>query len=182
MRCGNAHLLRELLYAKETTGQPWEQAMADFLLNANKLCAAARERQIVFSADTCWRRPVRYTQPGAVMKEDSMDRWRSELKLQTNAVELQSWDYRTLDSRPVSAMGTQNDGPTLTSRNVPGAYAYPTRSQGNAWPTTTCNRWRLVVKSSSVPGRYENLHRRRPLRCKAKLCTTGRTATMRGRS
>ena len=33
---------------------------------------------------------VRYTQPGAVMTEDSMDRWRSELKLQTNAVELQS--------------------------------------------------------------------------------------------
>ncbi|PIL41165.1 IS66 family transposase [Massilia psychrophila] len=47
----NAHLLRELLYAKETTGQPWAQAMTDFLLNANKLCTAARERQIVFSAD-----------------------------------------------------------------------------------------------------------------------------------
>ena len=73
---------------------------------------------------------VRYTQPGAVMKEDSMDRWRSELKLQANAVELQSWDYRTLDSRPVSAMGTQGEGPTLTCRDVPGAYAYPTRSQG----------------------------------------------------
>jgi type VI secretion system secreted protein VgrG len=73
---------------------------------------------------------VRYTQPGAVMKEDSMDRWRSELKLQTTAVELQSWDYRTLDSRPVSAVGMQGDGPTLTSRDVPGAYAYPNRSQG----------------------------------------------------
>ena len=73
---------------------------------------------------------MRYTQPGAVMKEDSMDRWRSELKFQTNAVELQSWDYRTLDSHPVSAMGMQGDGPTLTSRDVPGAYAYPTRSQG----------------------------------------------------
>jgi type VI secretion system secreted protein VgrG len=38
---------------------------------------------------------VRYTQPGAVMKEDSMDRWRSELRLQTNAIELRSWDYRS---------------------------------------------------------------------------------------
>lgn len=47
----NAHLLRELLYAKETTGQPWAQAMSDFLLNANKLCAAAREQQAVFSVD-----------------------------------------------------------------------------------------------------------------------------------
>ena len=59
---------------------------------------------------------VRYTEPGAVMKEDSMGRWRSELKLQTNAVELQSWDYRTLDSRPVSAMGTPGDGPNLNFR------------------------------------------------------------------
>jgi uncharacterized protein involved in type VI secretion and phage assembly len=73
---------------------------------------------------------VRYTQPGAVMKEDSMDRWRSDLKLQTNSVELQSWDYRTLDSRPVTAGGTQGDGPTLTNRDVPGAYAYPNQIQG----------------------------------------------------
>lgn len=47
----NAHLLRELLYAKETTGQPWTQAMTDFLLNANKLRSAAREQHIVFGAD-----------------------------------------------------------------------------------------------------------------------------------
>ena len=73
---------------------------------------------------------VRYTQPGAVMKEDSMDRWRSELKFQTNAFELQSWDYRTLDSRSVSATGSQYDEANLTSRDVPGAYAYPTRVHG----------------------------------------------------
>ena len=59
-----------------------------------------------------------------------MDRWRSELKLQNTAVELRSWDYRTLDSRPVLAIGTQNGGPTLISRDVPGFYAYPTRSNG----------------------------------------------------
>lgn len=47
----NAHLLRELLYAKETTGQPWAQAMTDFLLGANKLRAAAREQQITFGTD-----------------------------------------------------------------------------------------------------------------------------------
>lgn len=47
----NAHLLRELLYVKETTGQSWAQEMTDFLLNANKICTAAREQQIVFSAD-----------------------------------------------------------------------------------------------------------------------------------
>jgi transposase len=47
----NAHLLRELLYVKETTGQSWAQDMSDFLLNANKLCAAGREKQIVFTPD-----------------------------------------------------------------------------------------------------------------------------------
>jgi type VI secretion system VgrG family protein len=71
---------------------------------------------------------VRYTQPGAVMREDSMDRWRSELRLQTNAVELQSWDYRTLDQRPVSAGGQSEH--VLTSRDAPGAYAYASRAQG----------------------------------------------------
>ncbi|NRR28613.1 type VI secretion system tip protein VgrG [Oxalobacteraceae bacterium] len=73
---------------------------------------------------------VRFTQPGAVMKEDSMDRWRSELRLQTNAVELRSWDYRTLDSRPVSASAPRSDGANLLSRDAPGAYAYATREQG----------------------------------------------------
>ena len=46
----NAHLLRELLYVKESTGQAWPQTMSDLLLNANKLCTAARQQQIAFSA------------------------------------------------------------------------------------------------------------------------------------
>lgn len=47
----NAHLLRELLYVKDSTGQTWPQKMSDLLLNANKLCAAARAQQVAFSAD-----------------------------------------------------------------------------------------------------------------------------------
>lgn len=47
----NAHLLRELLHLTETTSQSWPQAMSDFLLNANKLCIAARAQQIAFSDD-----------------------------------------------------------------------------------------------------------------------------------
>jgi transposase len=46
----NAHLLRELAYVKEITGQEWPQSMTDFLLNANKLCEAARQKQRTFSA------------------------------------------------------------------------------------------------------------------------------------
>jgi type VI secretion system VgrG family protein len=73
---------------------------------------------------------VRYTQPGAVMAEDSMDRWRRELRLPTAVVELSSWDYRTLDVRPVSGSVAEPAGPALTSRDSRAPYAYQTRAQG----------------------------------------------------
>lgn len=73
---------------------------------------------------------VRFTQPGAVMKEDSIDRWRSEAKLQTTAVEIASWDYRARDLRPALAATNGAGAITLTSRDMPGAYAYATRKQG----------------------------------------------------
>jgi type VI secretion system VgrG family protein len=71
---------------------------------------------------------VRYTQPGAVMREDSLDRWRTEFRMRTNAVELASWDYRSRRMREVSSCA--RDGEPLCSRDVPGAYAFSTREQG----------------------------------------------------
>jgi type VI secretion system secreted protein VgrG len=71
---------------------------------------------------------VRYTQPGTVMEEDSIDRWRVETRLQTNAVELASWDYRSRQMRSVASNG--DDSVALTGRDVPGAYAYPSTEQG----------------------------------------------------
>lgn len=47
----NAHILRELVYAKETTGQAWSEKMMNFLLNAHQLCEAAKERGVVFNHD-----------------------------------------------------------------------------------------------------------------------------------
>jgi type VI secretion system secreted protein VgrG len=73
---------------------------------------------------------VRFTQPGAVMKEDSIDRWRSEATLQTNAIEISSWDYRTLGTRPAMAASPDMGAVQLISRDTPGAYAYATRDQG----------------------------------------------------
>jgi uncharacterized protein involved in type VI secretion and phage assembly len=55
---------------------------------------------------------VRYTQPGAVMREDSLDRWRSELRLQTNTVEIGSWDYRARTRRDVASSAS----PTINCR------------------------------------------------------------------
>ena len=73
---------------------------------------------------------VRFTQPGAVMKEDAMDRWRSEFAVRTNAVELQSWDYRTLGMRGAAAASAQQQDQELAWRDAPGAYAYEDRRQG----------------------------------------------------
>ncbi|WP_208281102.1 type VI secretion system Vgr family protein [Massilia oculi] len=74
---------------------------------------------------------VEFTQPGAVMKADSIDRWRTEAKMLTNAIELDTWDYRAAQTRPVNADEWNADGPPLRSRDMPGVYAYPSRAQGN---------------------------------------------------
>ena len=74
---------------------------------------------------------VRFTQPGAVMKEDSIDRWRIELRSITNAVEMRSWDYRAISDRPVGSVSAFADSAApLTSNDTPGAYAYATRDNG----------------------------------------------------
>ena len=73
---------------------------------------------------------VRFTQPGAVMREDSMDRWRMQTSLLTGEVALQSWDYRTLDQRAASAGSAVASGLTLAARDVPGVYAYTSREHG----------------------------------------------------
>ena len=71
---------------------------------------------------------VRFTQPGAVMQEDSLDRWRFELRQQTNSIELVSWDYRAGQQRSVASGGGEAD--LLVSRDSPGAYAYSSTAQG----------------------------------------------------
>ncbi len=74
---------------------------------------------------------IAFSQPGATMQQDTLDRWRTELRLQTNAIELSSWDYRSLDTRPVGAASADGgDGAPLVSRDAPGAYAYQSREQG----------------------------------------------------
>lgn len=73
---------------------------------------------------------VQFTRPGAVMRADSIDRWRTESRLRTNAVEMGSWDYRTLRQRQVAAAGVGEQAASLVSRDAPGVYAWPDREQG----------------------------------------------------
>lgn len=71
---------------------------------------------------------IRYTQSGAVMEEDSIDRWRTEYRMQTNAIELGSWDYRSRRMREVSSSTQERQ--LLCSRDTPGPYSFPTREHG----------------------------------------------------
>lgn len=47
----NAHLLRQLLYVKELSGQQWPESMMQLLVGANRICAAARHQQRLLSTD-----------------------------------------------------------------------------------------------------------------------------------
>jgi type VI secretion system secreted protein VgrG len=76
---------------------------------------------------------IDFSQPGAVMKKDSIDRWRSERRWQTNAIELVSWDYRSIKPRPVAAHSVASnsaDPLLLASQDAPGLYTYESRDQG----------------------------------------------------
>ena len=84
---------------------------------------------------------VHFTQPGAVMREDSIDRWRFMSRHSAGATSIGSWDYRSRSTRPVSAdtgstgaggMGAAGTAarPLLRRRDWAGAYAYATRAQG----------------------------------------------------
>ena len=72
---------------------------------------------------------VAFTRPGAVMRADSIDRWRTESRLSTNAIELGSWDYRTVRQRQASMAAACPDATQLISRDAAGTYAWPGRQQ-----------------------------------------------------
>lgn len=72
---------------------------------------------------------VEFTRPGAVMRADSIDRWRTESRLSTNAIELGSWDYRTVRQRQASIAAACSDAPMLSSRDTAGTYAWTSRQE-----------------------------------------------------
>ncbi|MFC5458397.1 type VI secretion system Vgr family protein [Massilia niabensis] len=94
---------------------------------------------------------VAFTRPGAVMRADSIDRWRTEYRVRTSAIEVGSWDYRTVRQRQVAAAGinanANGNAPQLTSRDTPGIYAWQGRVQGERIAT---NQIEALEASSQV--------------------------------
>jgi type VI secretion system VgrG family protein len=73
---------------------------------------------------------VRFTQPGAVMKEDVMDRWRSVIRWIAGGIEIASRDYRSNKTGSASSAVVGADKGAPVSRDAPGAYAYTSREHG----------------------------------------------------
>ncbi|AKJ30327.1 type VI secretion system Vgr family protein [Caldimonas brevitalea] len=117
-------LLREegLFYWWEHTGDAGSKTLGQHVLviaDHNGACKPNRQPR------------VRYTQPGATMKEDSLRSWHGERRVTTQAVSMASWDYRSTQLRPVSAAALHPAGGIATEcQDVPGVYAYEDSHQG----------------------------------------------------
>lgn len=74
----------------------------------------------------------RFTQPGASMAEDSVDRWFGQRRLDTTVLAANSWDYRSLSTREQRADTLIDNGssPRLVAVDDPGQYAWQDLSHG----------------------------------------------------
>jgi type VI secretion system secreted protein VgrG len=74
---------------------------------------------------------IRFSQSKGVIADDTIDLWSPQSSWGTHAVDIASWDYRSLSARPVSEHAAQPEGtPALTIQDTPGAYAYESAAQG----------------------------------------------------
>ncbi|MDQ2989643.1 MAG: type VI secretion system tip protein VgrG, partial [Pseudomonadota bacterium] len=115
---------------------------------------------------------VRFTQPGAVMREDSIDRWSITSRSVVAETALCSWDYRSNNTRAVSVSSWDaGNEPRLISRDTPGAYAYPTHAQGQRIADNHLKALHVSKESHSGAGTVRTLAPGTTfvLRCQAQL-------------
>ena len=74
---------------------------------------------------------IRYTQPGSVLKEDSITRWHGHRRVASSSVQTASWDYRAVNSHSASmdADADHAQPMPLVHHDQPGTYAYETPAQ-----------------------------------------------------
>ncbi|PKO88307.1 MAG: type VI secretion system tip protein VgrG [Betaproteobacteria bacterium HGW-Betaproteobacteria-12] len=75
---------------------------------------------------------IRYTQSGATLAEDSLDRWYGRRQIDTGESHASSWDYRSRCSRPQSAASAIESGPLprTVAWHDPGQYAWQSGTHG----------------------------------------------------
>ncbi|UCV06333.1 type VI secretion system Vgr family protein [Dechloromonas denitrificans] len=75
---------------------------------------------------------IRYTQAGATLSEDSLDRWHGLRQIDTAEINASSWDYRSLSPRPQSAGSAIANGtvPRTVAWHDPGQYAWQNSAHG----------------------------------------------------
>ena len=100
------------------------------------------------------RSSIRFSQSKGTIEDDTIDQWRAQRQWHTHAVEMASWDYRSLSSRSAgehSGTGVSTAAyvpagtPQLISQDTPGAYAYETTTQGQRLASQQ-------LQALSVPG------------------------------
>jgi type VI secretion system secreted protein VgrG len=81
---------------------------------------------------------IRYTQAGATLAEDSLDRWHSQHRVDTAESNTGSWDYRSLATRPQAATSaiTQEALPRTVAWHDPGQYAWQSSAHGERMLTS----------------------------------------------
>ena len=74
----------------------------------------------------------RYTQPGATLSEDSVDRWLAHTRIDTVDTRSASWDYRSLSPRSQEASSRLAGGalPPTVAWHDPGQYAWQSQAHG----------------------------------------------------
>lgn len=80
---------------------------------------------------------VRFARADVTETQDSIQQWSQRKRWQTNAVRLASWDYRSVQARPVAAQAqmeahadAQAGAIELACNDYPGQYAYEDGAQG----------------------------------------------------
>nr|MBL8411526.1 type VI secretion system tip protein VgrG [Dechloromonas sp.] len=75
---------------------------------------------------------IRFTQAGATLSEDSLDSWFGQRSIDTAESNAQSWDYRSLSTRPQSAGSAISNGamPKTVAWHDPGQYAWQSSAHG----------------------------------------------------
>ncbi|AYH41945.1 type VI secretion system Vgr family protein [Azoarcus sp. DN11] len=75
---------------------------------------------------------LRFTQAGATLAEDSLDRWTAIARLDTSSTRAASWDYRSRATRPQAADSATPVGASVptSATDDPGPYAWQAAADG----------------------------------------------------